>query len=312
MGQDDVTAEEEETIPAAKVQPLEEFEIRSVTDRLHDFVEDLHGAAAAAKENGNKLFKLKDYDAAAQLYGCAIDELRRFRTPKAGAECWVLMNHGGGLVLGSVRNVDAETAKADVALYCLDEEQLFLYRGAPWRVLIPVHEDHLALHSSLYTNRAKSLVQLGRHQEAAQDLTVTIGLWAARDEGARRGGGKLARQLSSSEVAEQKEQLTKAYYLRAKTRLSRLKLDPARRDLNEAKSLQPTGPITGLLQQLERDIHLAHKDQVRSNKCIAKAVAKWADQAMTNLDTSALAALDANSGGAAKCYEKTTEEIVSL
>merc|ERR1719210_2370930 len=146
-------------------------------------------------------------------------------------------------------------------------------------------------------NRAKSLVQVGCHQEAAQDLTVAIGLWAAHDEGARRGGGKFARPLSATEVAEQKEQLAKAYFLRAKTRLARLKLEPARSDLREALALEPAAAMVGLLQQLERDIEVAHREQVRSNKHIAKEVAKWADKAMASLDAAGLAALEQRAAG---------------
>merc|ERR1719382_2338460 len=117
------------------------------------------------------------------------------------------MNQGGALVLGSVRKCNTERETAEVALYRPDVDQLQVYPAAPWRVLIPVHETHLALHSNLYTNRAKSLAQIGCHQEAAQDLTVAIGLWAARDEGARRGGGRLARPLTNAEIDEQHEQL---------------------------------------------------------------------------------------------------------
>merc|ERR1719203_300838 len=215
------------------------------------------------------------------------------------------MNQGGALVLGSVRSVDSSAQKADVALYRPDVDQIQVFSGAPWRALIPVHEEHLALHCSLYMNRAKSLVQVGCHQEAAQDLTVAIGLWAAHDEGARRGGGRLARQLSAAEKAEQQEQLAKAYYLRAKTRLARMKLEPARGDLREARALQPPAAMLGVLQQLERDIEVAHKEQVRSNKHIAKEVAKWADKAMSNLDASALAALEQRAGDARPAQRST-------
>eukprot|EP00930_Biecheleria_cincta_P049984 TRINITY_DN35175_c0_g1_i1.p1 TRINITY_DN35175_c0_g1~~TRINITY_DN35175_c0_g1_i1.p1 ORF type:complete len:440 (+),score=95.60 TRINITY_DN35175_c0_g1_i1:95-1414(+) len=288
--------EKEETFPSAQVQPLEDFEIQSDESWTARFAEDLYGTAAAVKDHANALFKIKDYAAAVQMYGRAIEKMKQFQVPSAGAECWVIMNHGGALVLGSVRSVDQAAAKADVALYQGDVDQLQVFRGAPWRVLIPVHEDALTLNSTLYTNRAKSLVQLGCHQDAAQDLTIAVGLWAARDEGARRGGGRLARQLSSAEVAEQQEQLVKIYYLRARTRLARMKLESARRDLIEAQSLNPAAPMAALLQQLERDIELAQREQTKSNKRIAKEVAKWADKAITNLDPAALLALDGHAG----------------
>jgi len=297
-GQGATKEEEEATVPGSAVRPLEDFELQPESARQQAFVEDLYGSIEAAKEDANVLFKLKDYAAAAQLYGSAIDAMRHFRLPEPGSECWVLMNHGGALVLGAVRSTDETTQKAEVSLYRPDVDQLQVYRGAPWRVLIPVHEEHLALHSSLYSNRAKSLVQLGLHQEAAQDLTVTIGLWAARDEGARRGGGRMARPLTDAEVAEQREQLTRAYYLRARTRLARSKLAPARNDLAEALALQPPPALESLLRQLERDLELAQREQARSNRRLAKEVAKWADQAMSGLDAQALAALESGNGGA--------------
>jgi len=296
--------EEEATVPAAAVRPLEEFELLPASAREAAFASSLYAAAKVVKEDGNTLFKLKDYDSAARLYGSAVDALRHFQAPKPGIEAWVLMNHENALVLGSVRSVDVEGKKAEVAFYRPDKDQLQVYPAVAWRALIPVHEEQLSLHCSLYVNRAKSLVQVGCHQQAAQDLTVAIGLWAAHDEGARRGGGRLARPLAAEEVVEQREQLTKAYYLRAKTRLARLKLEPARSDLREAKALEPPTAMRGLLAQLERELELAQREQVRSNKHIAKEVAKWADQAMSQLDPSALAALEqgarAEGGGAWK------------
>merc|ERR1719384_1570007 len=115
------------------------------------------------------------------------------------------MNQGGALVLGSVRAVDPGGETAKVAFYRPDLEKLQVYSAAPKRALIPVHEEHLALHCSLYTNRAKCLAQAGMHQEAAQDLTMAIALWASRDEGARRAGGQAARSLTVEELAEHRE-----------------------------------------------------------------------------------------------------------
>jgi len=255
----DGTDGQEETVPASIVKPLEHFELRSEADSMVLFQDDIYAAAAQVKEEGNILFRLGDYDAAAEWYGYAIDQLLQFHLPGQGEECWVLMNQGGELVLGSVRSVDADGQKAEIAMYRPDVERIQIFDGAPWRVLIPVHDRHLLLQSTLYTNRAKSLAQLGCHQESAQQLTIAIGLWAARDEGARRSGGRLARPLSSDELDERQEQLTKAYYLRAKTRLARKKIESARRDLFEARALNPLGPMAALLAQLEGDILIAQR-----------------------------------------------------
>merc|ERR1712167_474483 len=118
-----------------------------------------------------------------------------------------------------------------------------------------------------YMNRSRSLSQLGHSQEAAQDLSVVIGLWGAALDG-----------------QEKREQLTKAYYLRAKTRLSRMRIAQARADVRSAWALEPPAATAKLLKQVEREIDIAEKEKIRSNKRIAKEIANFADTAMSQMD----------------------------
>eukprot|EP00929_Paragymnodinium_shiwhaense_P013680 TRINITY_DN121525_c0_g1_i1.p1 TRINITY_DN121525_c0_g1~~TRINITY_DN121525_c0_g1_i1.p1 ORF type:complete len:386 (+),score=125.37 TRINITY_DN121525_c0_g1_i1:152-1309(+) len=302
-GKDDAGAEEEEaTFAASEIRPLEAFEVSSIEEKLRGFAADLYAASLKTKEEANVLFKLKDFEAAIEHYSLAIDELKRFRPAAALAESQpsqsaaVLVNQGGMLVLGRVERLSEDESKADV---CITKEDgsTALVTGAPLRTLVPVHESHLQLHSSLYMNRARSQTQLGRQQGAAQDLSMVLALWRPR---------LLLRQSSSAAagscddaaaVSEACEQLVKAYYLRAKTRLARFRFEAANADIAEARGLQPTTANERLLQQLEREILVAQKEYVRSNKVLAREMAKFADAAMSNMDEAALAALGSGGGG---------------
>jgi len=336
--EDEGDQEEEATVPAASIRALEEFELRSESSLREMFATDLHGTAAQVKTEANALFKLKDYDAAAEHYTQAIGELRRFRPPspdraelapsgptangsvrtaaentalgrvccrrrapdtlggtgfESVAGCWVLVNQAGSLVLGKATNFGAGSEKADVVLCKPEAGRQPFVNGVPWRALIPVHEGCLLLHTSLYMNRARCLAQVGRSQQAAQDLSIVIALWAVRREGAAPSGEARSDEASDAmEAAEQTKQLITAHYLRAKTRLSRLKFEQARADLQAAWALNPPEATANLLRQLEREIEVGKKEQTQSNKRIAKEFSKWADKAMTNMDPAALAAVE--------------------
>eukprot|EP00746_Dinoflagellata_sp_MGD_P015610 gnl/MRDRNA2_/MRDRNA2_134759_c0_seq1.p1 gnl/MRDRNA2_/MRDRNA2_134759_c0~~gnl/MRDRNA2_/MRDRNA2_134759_c0_seq1.p1 ORF type:complete len:449 (-),score=97.85 gnl/MRDRNA2_/MRDRNA2_134759_c0_seq1:46-1392(-) len=278
--------DEEETVPFSCIKPLENFEVCPASIWQNDFAENLYSTATKGKEGGNELFKMKDYQSAIEQYTMVIDELRRFQPAPGGAETqqWVLVNHEGSLSLGGVRASDSLSERCEVGLYKADVNQVKVLAGVPWRTLIPVHEDYLLLQSSLYMNRARCWMQFNRNKEAAQDLSMVIGLWEAKDEGARRCQGRFARELTGAEVAEKREQLTKAYYLRAKTRAARSKYDLANADIQASLAQNPSAETKRLLDLLEREITLSHKEQVQSNKRIAKEISKWANSAMENMD----------------------------
>jgi len=278
--------ETELTLAASDVRRLEAFEVRPEEERRGDFEGDFYGAVAAAKENANAIFKLGDTWAAVEYYTQVIDELRRFRALQPGEACQVLLTQDGALVLGHVLSVEGAGQRATVA-------QATAATGAPrtrtlpWRALIRIHNEHLPLQGSLYLNRARGLMQTGRQQEAAQDLSVVVGLWTAGSAAAEQAPGLAARL----------EQLAKAYYLRAKTRLSRMRIEPARSDARAAWALEPPEATAKLLRQLDREIDAAHKELLRSNKKIAKEIAKFADAAMSGLETAQMEALGQTAEG---------------
>lgn len=271
--------EAEETVPASAISALESVEVEAAEERQRAFDDNLYAAAAAMKEGANTLFKMKDYEAAIEHYGHAIAGMRRFQPRGLDVESCVLVNQSGTLVVGGARLADSGLASGDERADVLlrqpggaGGQQLQVLKGVPWRVLIPVHTGQLLLHSSLYMNRARGLAQVGRHQESAQDLSVAIGLWTA----------------TGTTLAYRREQLTKAYYLRAKARLVRMRVGPARADVREAWALEPAEATAKLLRQVEREIDAAQKEQARSNRKLAKEIANFAESAMQHLDGAAL------------------------
>lgn len=274
----------EETVPIASVRSLEEFELQSEADRTKAFQNDVYSAASKSKEGANMLFKLKDFDAAAEHYSFAINALREFKGGSTGD--LILVNQAGALVLGSIADVDTDSLKANVRLKRQSDAEFQLLVGVPWRTLVPVHEEQLQLHSSLYMNRSRCFSQTGRYQHAAQDLSIVLGLWSTPPRRGTSHGEKSAE--------ERKEQLTKAYYLRAKTRLARMKFTLARADVAEAWKLEPPDATAKLLRQFEREVDIAQKELERSNKKLAKEISRFAESAMAHLAPEQLVALEEN------------------
>jgi len=264
---------DEATVCASDVRPLEEFE---TNEQPSAFNVNLYETAATTKENANVLFKLGDIEAAIEHYTRAIDELKCVGTSGLCGEDTVLLNRGGKLIAACLHDIDRNKQTAKVSV----DGGADTISSAPWRVLIQVHGAHLQLQSSLFMNRARGLAQLGHQQDAAQDLTVAIALWTASDE----AGANIS-------VNERKEQLTKCFCLRARTRLARMRVEPARTDITAAWALQPSDASSKLLRQLETEADAAQREQTRSNRHLAKEIAKFADGVMTGLSSAQIEAL---------------------
>ncbi|CAK8986986.1 unnamed protein product [Durusdinium trenchii] len=147
--------EEEEGVPIKYVQSLEDsqehctvlldwqagFELLSpVEDTVFKF-------GSAAKENGNLLFTMKDFEAAAEFYS-------------------------SGIAKFASRNIQ----RGDQVL-SLDAEGLCeLSNGCE------VPAEHTACQHHQHKFREPELVNRGRHKEASQDLTAVLGLWSAADK----------------------------------------------------------------------------------------------------------------------------------
>ncbi|CAE7035799.1 rnhA [Symbiodinium sp. CCMP2592] len=295
----------EATVAADSLRPLHDEELSLDDDKAFEGP----GAAQRAKEVGNLVFKLGDMEAAAELYARALKVLERCED---GVE-WVLANRHGSLQPARVcrgprlrrrsrlcghpariaticqrrwrpavaeRSPDSAPDRIDLK-FCGTDEVL---QGVPLSAVLGVRLDQLLLQGSLHLNRSRALAQLGHQAEAAQDLSIVISLWAAH---AAAGSPRIGKD------EECKEQLVKAFYLRAKTRMSRQRIEPARSDLAAAAALRPAEATATLLRQAERELEAVQREKVRSNKKLAKEIAKFADSAMSGLSEAELAALGA-------------------
>lgn len=280
--------DEDATLSIESLRPLENFELMLKDEWQGAVEEDIQKAVSIAKECGNTLFKLGDLQAACDIYGRAIAALSEFQISSQNAclaDCstsLVLVNRDGALLPGRITATDCNRKQVDVLIE-LKTGKTEAIRGVPVRALIYIHFQQLPLQASLHLNRARTLMQEGQQQEAAQDLTVVIALWSAY------GLVTKTRKGLVNFDSDHKDQLTKAFYLRAKTKIARFRLEPARSDIQDAWQLEPNEATSSLLRQLERELELAQREKVRSNKRLAKEIAKLADSAFSGLSEIQLA-----------------------
>merc|ERR1719468_708947 len=129
-------------------------------------------------------------------------------------------------------------------------------------------------------NRARGLAKDGAKPAEESALTVAIALWTASNE----AGANIS-------ASERNEQLIKCFCLRARTRLARMRVEAARVDITAAWPLEPSDASSKLLRQLESEVWAAQREQTRSNKRLAKEIAKFADGVMSGLSSSQIEAL---------------------
>lgn len=251
-----VREEEAEGLPQKNIQALEDFEFETTNgDGL-----SLFKAASAAKEQGNQLFKLKDYDAAAERYSAAIiafaqsplsrgQQVLHFQRDSSSSKS------SGQLVVTTVASIDAE---GFVELTTGEETKA--------SDLIPVKQELLPLHTSCYMNRARCRQNLGEHLKACQDLTVVLSLWQAADK----------RMLAADPEMKEAEAkgLYTAEYLRGRSRLARGQAKQAAQDVKDALARTPPAATIKQLRQLKSEVTAAQEKQREVNGPLAKELAK--------------------------------------
>eukprot|EP00928_Gymnodinium_smaydae_P054249 TRINITY_DN3805_c0_g1_i5.p1 TRINITY_DN3805_c0_g1~~TRINITY_DN3805_c0_g1_i5.p1 ORF type:complete len:740 (-),score=149.65 TRINITY_DN3805_c0_g1_i5:214-2433(-) len=249
--------EEEDNVPLKKVQKLMPFETdaeaRAQEPEL--FRQSLYKTASNVKEQGNQLFKLKDFEAAHERYAAIVAAFAA--RPVSRGQCVLVAATGTTRELRaqSVVGVDAEGL-------C----ELADGREVPVADVLPVVSELLPLHTAAYMNRARCRQNLGMHQEAAQDLTAVLGLWAAADK-------RMMEADPEMKEAEAKGQYT-ALYLRAKSRLARGLARQAAADVKAALAREPPAPMAKQLKQLKAEVVAAQEEHRRVNGPLAKELAK--------------------------------------
>ena len=96
---------EDEALPATRISLLEDFECSADGDAVVP-------TAMLAKERGNKLFQVKDYDAAREQYSKAL-HMSTPRAPTIGSRV-VVLNRLGEYVAGTVGNIEDCSVAVDV------------------------------------------------------------------------------------------------------------------------------------------------------------------------------------------------------
>jgi hypothetical protein len=249
--------EEEEGLPLKVVQALLPFELTPKTDEANLFKESLWKAGSAAKEEGNQLFKLKDFDAASERYSAIVDGFAQ-KTRSAGQQVLAIITEESG----------KSVLKVDVVRDCDRDGSCELMSGAevPAKSTLPIVQELAPLQSAAHMNRARCRQSLGLHCEAAQDLSVVLGLWTAVDK----------RMLAAD--PEMKEAETKglytAHYLRAKSRLARGYVKQASSDVKDALARDPPAATVKQLRELKTQIQAALEEHRRVNGPLAHELAK--------------------------------------
>lgn len=250
--------EEEEGVANRYVHALLPFEKDwpAQAGEAQRFQEGLFKAASAAKEEGNQLFKLKDYDAAAERYTAIISGFSG-RPVKPGDAVLVVMGEGVKTCLESamVHSVDAD-----------DECELSSGLTLPRASCLPVFDELLPLQTAAHMNRARCRQCLGLHQGAAQDLTVVLALWGAANK-------RMLEADVEMKTAETKGMYT-AQYLRARSRLARGLVKQASADVRDALARNPPPDTVKQLRQLKVEVQAAQEEHRRVHGPLAKELAK--------------------------------------
>jgi len=248
--------EEEEGVPMKAVQKLFDFETKEVEPP--NFGAEFFKAASDVKEQGNRLFKVKDYEAAGERYTRALEAFKA-RPPSRGQQVLSIGETGEGKATLASATVTS-SADADGVLELSDGTEVAASQ------VLPVIQELLPLHTSLYMNRARCRQNLGLHQGAAQDLTVVLGLWRSADK-------RMLEADMEMREAEAKGICT-AEYLRARSRLARGLVKQAASDVRSALARNPPAATAKQLRQLKEEIQVALEKHKQVNGPLSKELAK--------------------------------------
>jgi hypothetical protein len=252
------TDEEEEGIPAKTVQPLLDFEAAGGgAAALASAGEMPFKVGSAAKEEGNQLMKLRDYEAAHERYTLGI---RAF----AGKR----LNRGDQVLGRGVSSDDKPILQVATVTSIDAGGQCELDSGIEVEVseVLPVFQELLPLQTALHMNRARSRQALGLHKEAAEDLTVVLLLWSAANP-------RMLEADPEMKEAEAKGLYT-AEYLRGRSRLALGFLKQASADVKASLARNPPAATVKQLRELKAEVQAAQEKYKQTNGPLTREIAK--------------------------------------
>jgi len=248
--------EEEEGVPLKAIQAILPFELSAKADEVARYQESLFKAASQTKEEGNQLYKLKDFDAAIACYSTIIAGFAA--RPRSRGQQVLSVSEKEGKVQLKVSTVMSSDAEGTCELSDGSEVAA--------NAVLPVFQELLPLQTAAHMNRARCQQALGCQSQAAQDLTVVLGLWDAADK-----------RMMEADM-EMKEAATKglytAQYLRGKSRLARGFLKQAAADTKEALARKPPVATQKQLRELSTQVNAALEQHRLLNGPLAKELAK--------------------------------------
>jgi tetratricopeptide (TPR) repeat protein len=246
--------EEEDSVPAKTLRKLLDFEeVSTSADEFAAFRENLFKAASAAKEEGNQLFKLKDYDAAIERYSTIICG---FASRPRTQGSVVLVRSGNRLKTVTVTSVDRDDGTCSLS----DGSEI-----SPGAAL-PVLSELLPLHTAAYMNRARCRQNLGLHLEAVQDLSLVLGLWTAADPRMLQADPEMLEASAKGCYTAQ--------YLRARSAMACGYVKLAATDVKEALAQNPPAATVKQLRQLKGEVQVVQEEHRRVNGPLSKELAR--------------------------------------
>lgn len=123
----------------------------------------------------------------------------------------------------------------------------------------------VSMQTATHMNRARCLLSLGHHREAAQDLTLSIALWDCLQQ---------SQSPSDTTQTAVATGIHTCRYLRAKTRLYRGLAKAAAADVREALCLNPPLFATKQLEELQGEIWAKAGERHRVREPLARELAK--------------------------------------
>jgi len=246
--------------------------------------ENFLATACRVKEEGNTLFKLRDFEAAAEWYSLIIDAVRHRRIDAGQTVLYPVSGcrFDDSVVQrcqhGVCQFVSGERCELGAVLPVLGLqthkpllEELSMFRRFSEPVVDQIAADaaspalnHVSVQAAAYINRAQCRSALGLEREAAQDLTLALALW--------RVLGKAQSCYGDAAVVRG---LCKAGYLRARTRLNRGFSHAAAADVKEALSWGPPAAVRRQLEDLQAEALVAViGERHRVREPLAKELAK--------------------------------------
>mmetsp|Transcript_70871 Transcript_70871/g.196891 ORF Transcript_70871/g.196891 Transcript_70871/m.196891 type:complete len:959 (-) Transcript_70871:39-2915(-) len=247
--------DEEEGVPAKKVQRLMPFEDTGASIAAEP-AGSVYQVASAYKEEGNQLFKIKDFEAAHEKYSMMVAKF-----------CGGQRSRGQQVLVRSAAGTKAELQRATVTSVDAGGEcELSNGTEVAAASTIPVFHELLPLQTAAHMNRARCRQNLALHKEAAQDLTVVLGLWDAADR-------RMLEADPEMKDAEAKGLYT-AHYLRAKSRLARKLAKQAAADVKAGLAREPPATMAKQLRQLKAEVQAAQEEHRRVHGPLVKELAK--------------------------------------